>query len=326
MASDAATKAPAATAEATSETRSKKREIPPSDFMDMNTIDLFEAIASGQLGPSEVAPDLHPHEPRHTQDSTDTAKESQNGGVKVKRRKRSRSRSRDAAASIHPLSIVSVFSNLVIVEDSLRKRYMKLQKSRRNYLIFFYFMVALACYLTYVNIYAPSMYRWIRFLETMINIADYISLGLFYLTGLYQKTFVIAPRFIHEANKGLKQLNVRLVKVPPTWKERLWRFVDPVYTIHHGRLVQLVLVPRAFSAHFVEIWELYRREFWDKERRRQLKRGKQLPVRRKRRHPRSAFSSQSLSKEEIANELHAQQLESPPSIERKSEVSSSLHI
>lgn len=275
-----------------------------NSIMDINTIDLFEAIASGQLGPSEVAPDLHPHEPRNSNDTAET----EHTGTKLKRRKRSRSRSRDAAASIHPLSVVSVFSNLMIVEDTLRKRYIELEKSRRNHAVFFYFMVGLACFLTYVNLVTPSLYRWIRFLEVMLNITMYISLGLFYLTGLYSKTFVIAPRFIPDANKGLRGLNVRLVKVPPTWRERFWRIIDPVHMDRYGRLVQLVLVPRAFSAHFVELWELYRREFWEKERRRQLKKAKQPGARRKRKSPRPGFSSFSHSKEEL-NELHVQQLE-----------------
>ncbi|PRT56638.1 Sporulation-specific protein SPO7 [Wickerhamiella sorbophila] len=276
-----------------------------STIMDMNMIDLFEAIASGQLGPSEVAPDLHPHEPRHLKDATESEQAS---GTRVKRRKRSRSRSRDAAASIHPLSVVSVFSNLMIVEDTLRKRYVDLEKSRRNHAGFFYFMVGLACLLTYVNLVTPSPYRWIRFLEVMLNITIYISLGLFYLTGLYGKTFVVAPRFIHDTNKGLRGLNVRLVKVPPTWRERFWRIIDPVYVVRYGRLVQLVLVPRAFSAHFVELWELYRREFWEKERRRQLKKAKQSGARRKRKSPRPRLSSFSNPTGEL-DDLHVQQLE-----------------
>ncbi|KAA8914576.1 hypothetical protein TRICI_002864 [Trichomonascus ciferrii] len=98
-------------------------------------------------------------------------------------------------------------------------------------------------------------------------------MGLFYLTGLYSKTFVEYPRFIHSTNRGLRGFNIKLVKLQKSWRERLvglcW---DPSYSDRPGRLVKIVLSTRMFTPETIEGWEIYRQEYWERELDRAVKR------------------------------------------------------
>ena len=107
-------------------------------------------------------------------------------------------------------------------------------------------------------------------------------------------------RFFSSANKGLKQLNLRLVRVHSSWDEHVTDFIrvvtneiaklniwilENVFRLSGGNPivrfwvnvtirsqprigavdVKLVLNPRAFSAEVREGWEIYRDEFWARE-------------------------------------------------------------
>jgi Spo7-like protein len=171
----------------------------------------------------------------------------------------------------HPLQ---TFRNLLIMEQSLRQQYVAMAVSRRKHVLFFSFLILSSLYFGYAMFINPSIYRLVNFFDQLMFMASIVILGLFYLTGLYTKAFVYSPRFIHNANKGLRPFNVKLVRVPRTWKEYtislLW---DPRYASAQGRLVKLILSARAFNPEIVEGWEIYRNEYWEREniRKRRLK-------------------------------------------------------
>lgn len=172
-----------------------------------------------------------------------------------------------APLSLETKDASQVYSNLIILEESFRTQFLELQKSRRSLIIFFWLILACSFYLTYSLWFNPSVYKGIFLLQSVCTLACYIALGLFYLSGMYTKVFVTAPRFINDANRGLRDLNFKLVKSPRTWNESLHHIVRPTYMQHPGRLLQIVLSPRAFPSFFIEGWETYRMEFWEREER-----------------------------------------------------------
>lgn len=138
-----------------------------------------------------------------------------------------------------------------------------------------------------------------------------ITVVLFHISGQYKRTIVIPRRFFTSTNKGIRQFNVKLVKVQSTWDEKYTdsvRFVSR--TIAYGNIyclkrfvwlkddntivkfwksvtiqsqprigavdVKLVLNPRAFSAEIREGWEIYRDEFWAREGARRRKQADEL--------------------------------------------------
>lgn len=202
--------------------------------------------------------------------------------VKPKRRKKSslslegHSRSSSSVSAVlaretipprHPLN---TFKNLIVMEESLRQQYIAMAISRKKHVLFFSFLVLSSTYFGYAMFINPSIYRLVNFFDQLMFMASIVILGLFYLTGLYTKAFVYSPRFIHNANKGLRPFNVKLVRVPRTWKEYLISVVwDPGFVCAHGRLVKIILSARAFSPEIVEGWEIYRNEYWERENTRQ---------------------------------------------------------
>lgn len=166
-----------------------------------------------------------------------------------------------------------IFSTLMIMEESLRRQYVELAVSRRRHVLFFFGLVIAAVYYSYAVFVAPSMYWVLNVVDRLLVFTCYITLGLFYLTGLYRRAFVVAPRFVSDANKGLRLFNVKLVRVPPTWGEAIIRATwSPVYARRPEDIVKLVLSTRAFSADTIEAWEVYRQEYFDKERERAQRR------------------------------------------------------
>jgi hypothetical protein len=166
-----------------------------------------------------------------------------------------------------------IFSTLIVMEESLRRQYIELSISRRRHVLFFSVLVLAAVYFSYGVFVSPSMYWVINIVDRLMAFTCYITLGLFYLTGLYHKAFVVAPRFILDANKGLRLFNVKLVRVPTTWRETIGRTVwSPVYSQQPENIVKLVLSTRAFSPDTIEAWEIYRQDYFDRERERALRR------------------------------------------------------
>jgi hypothetical protein len=193
-----------------------------------------------------------------------------------RRRKSSSARSIGSQSeSIPPSSPAQVFRNLLISEESFREQYIILAKSRRKHIIFFSILVGSMTYFTYSVFVDPSIYRAINFFDRLMFMVSGITLGLFYLTGLYNNAFLYSPKFIHNANKGIRTLNIKIVKIPPTWKESILRLVwDPVYCSQQGQLIKIVLSSRVFTTDTIDAWEIYRQDYWLRENERVRRVGK----------------------------------------------------
>lgn len=94
-----------------------------------------------------------------------------------------------------------------------------------------------------------------------------MTLVLFFLTGEYTRTISRPRKFLATSNKGIRQLNVRLVKVKAPLLDQLQEYFRFRMTkCHHGvDHIRLVLNPRVFSTAIREQWELYRNQFWNLE-------------------------------------------------------------
>lgn len=219
-----------------------------------------------------------------------------------RRRSNSRTSSDKNVKSSSDISSASkIFRNLLILEDDLRNQARK-QKILKWEFTFFLSSLAgvagFAFYELYVNTEGvPGLYRFmLQFLLLFIA----ITVALFHLGGEYRRTIIIPRRFFTSTNKGIRQFNLKLVKVHSSWNERftdLVRFIShhTAYTniyiltktlrLSNGNAlvtfwksvtirsqprigavdVKLVLNPRAFSAEVREGWEIYRDEFWARE-------------------------------------------------------------
>lgn len=166
-------------------------------------------------------------------------------------------------APYHP---ANVYRNLLIMEESLRTEYVQLRFTRRIYTIFFLCLIAGTVVLSYYVFLNPSIYRGVHFFNRLGLMILLVTIVLFYISGSYSTTLVHSRRFIHNTNKGLHTFNVKLVKIPPTWLESLVDLVwAPAYASRPGRVVKLVLSPRAFNPDTIEGWEIYRQEYWNRE-------------------------------------------------------------
>lgn len=163
----------------------------------------------------------------------------------------------------HP---ANVFRNLLIMEESLRVEYVQIRYTRRKYTLFVVLLIASTLYFAYTVFIDPSIYRVIHFFNRLFLMISLVTIVLFYISGSYTKTLVHSRKFIHNTNKGLREFNVKLVKIPPAWMESLIDVLwSPAYSNRPGRVVKIVLSPRAFNPDTVEGWEIYRQEYWNRE-------------------------------------------------------------
>lgn len=219
-------------------------------------------------------------------------------------RKRSASRTSSGknprqSSNISPASMI--FRNLLIIEDDLRQQARQQKYLKWQYTSFLSTLAGVEGFATYELFLIESgikgFYRVaLQFTWCFIM----ITLFFFYISGQYKRTMVLPRRFFNSTNKGLRQFNVRLVKVQPSYDELLTDFIrfisktiaqsnvsflskvmkiDEANTIIQfwksvviqsqprvGAVdVRLVLSPRAFSAEVREGWEIYRDEFWARE-------------------------------------------------------------
>ena len=65
-----------------------------------------------------------------------------------------------------------------------------------------------------------SGYLTMNIIYRIVSIITGMTLLLFYLTGEYTRTISRPRKFLTTANKGIRQLNVRLVKVKVSYRER----------------------------------------------------------------------------------------------------------
>ncbi|TID29832.1 hypothetical protein CANINC_001581 [Pichia inconspicua] len=125
-----------------------------------------------------------------------------------------------------------------------------------------------------------SGYVFVNIVIRIISIITGMTLLLFFVTGEYTRTISRPRKFLNAANKGIRQLNVKLVKVKLTWKESIMQYITQFNIwkkrgVEHIRKngvdhIKLVLNPRVFSTATREQWELYRNQFWSLEEIRRL--------------------------------------------------------
>lgn len=195
-----------------------------------------------------------------------------------------------------------IFRNLLILEESLRQQTIQQRKLRRKYLTFLSFLCSLIAAISH-HLYFNEHLGTSRVVLQLILLALCVTLLLYHLSGEYQKTIVLPRKFLSSTNKGLRQLNVRLVKIKNTFADSTadltrefglflctmglkfvhtafpWTIQNPNSKLEVWLVsaqlhcqprfglndVKLVLMPRSFSTDIREGWELYRNEFWINE-------------------------------------------------------------
>lgn len=215
-----------------------------------------------------------------------------------RRRSSSRASSKNLKSSeISPISMV--FRNLLILEDGLRIQSKEQRMLKWQFTLFLAGMAGIAAF-SFYELYFSSedvtgLYRMgLQFLMIFIS----VTIALFHLSGEYKRTMIIPRRFFVNANKGMRQFNLKLVKVKSTWLQKyidtirmivrriaksnmsllktigaqntaLYLFWSSLSIRCQPRLgavdVKLVLNAKAFSAEIREGWEIYRDEFWKRE-------------------------------------------------------------
>lgn len=214
---------------------------------------------------------------------------------------RSRSEYQGSGYTLTPTT-GKIFRNLLILEESLRQQVIQQRTLRRKYLTFLATLCSLIASISH-HLYFNEQLGPSRVALQLVVLALVVTLLLYHLSGEYQKTIVLPRKFLSLTNKGLRQLNVRLVKIKTsfahTWADLVREFglflcimaLSILHTlvpstIHNPRSklevwlvsaqlrcqprfglndVKIVLFPRSFSTDIREGWELYRNEFWINE-------------------------------------------------------------
>lgn len=227
-----------------------------------------------------------------------------NGGTGQTARKRSNSRTssgRNVKSSNDISSASKIFRNLLILEDDLRKQAHKQKVLRWQFTIFLSSLMGVAGFAFYQLYFTGESARGLhRYALQFVLLFIGVTVALFHLGGEYRRTIVIPRKFFTSTNKGIRQFNIKLVKVHSTWNEKFTDFVrftsrnvarlnisilTGVCRLHESNAlvafwtsvtvrsqprigavdVKLVLNPRSFSAEVREGWEIYRDEFWARE-------------------------------------------------------------
>lgn len=198
-----------------------------------------------------------------------------------------------------------IFRNLLILEESLREQVIQQRALRRKYLTFLSILCSLIASIShhlYFNndVNSSSNGGPIRVILQIFLLSLIVTLMLYHLSGEYQKTIVLPRKFLSSTNKGLRQLNVRLVKIKTPWTDSIIDLIrefvlllatmclDSLHKVYPSikgnkdskvevflvscqlqcqpRIgvtdVKLVLNARVFNTDVREGWELYRSEFW----------------------------------------------------------------
>lgn len=239
-------------------------------------------------------------------------------------RKRSNSRTSSGTRTVRNSAKISpaskIFRNLLILEDDLRRQAREQKRLRWQYTSFYSILMGIAGFVVYELYFTTDfvppeqIYHWpgthqnnrnnngkslYLFMLQLTLVFVISTVFLFYISGQYRRTIILPRRFFNSTNKGIKEFNLRLVKVHSSWDEKftdLVRFISEnvaliqLWILHRifksndnaviqfwnnvkirsqpriGAVdVKLVLNPRAFSAEVREGWEIYRDEFWARE-------------------------------------------------------------
>ncbi|RCK54689.1 Sporulation-specific protein SPO7 [Candida viswanathii] len=197
-----------------------------------------------------------------------------------------------------------VFRNLLILEESLRQQVIQQRAMRRKYLTFLSILCSIIAALSHhLFIMDNTPTGTLRVILQFCLVATITTLLLYHLSGEYQKTIVLPRKFLSLTNQGIRQLNVRLVKIKTPFVDKVTDFIREILLgiisfnlkVFHKlspnsiqnknskievflvtcqsqcqpRIgvtdVKLVLNARMFSTDIREGWEMYRSEFWVNE-------------------------------------------------------------
>lgn len=197
-----------------------------------------------------------------------------------------------------------IFRNLLILEESLRQQSQDQRSLRRKFTAFLAILTGLAGFAFYSLYFTDS--KPSPFIKVILQFMFFfilVTIVLFNLSGEYRRTIIIPRRFFTSTNKGLRQLNLRIVKVKTPigdkfidwtraammsivqFNQEIFEITGPFKSTKLGEWikktlrtweiraqprvgatdVKLVLNPRAFNSEIREAWELYRDEFWSRE-------------------------------------------------------------
>ena len=243
---------------------------------------------------------------------------------RTKRRKLNRSDMSTLGSGYSSVSAAGkIFRNLLILEELLREQVVEQRALRRKYLTFLAvlcLLMALLSHHLYFTDAENAAKGTTRAILQLILVALLVTLMLYHLLGEYQKTIVLPRKFMSSTNKGLRQLNVRLMKIKTPWSDQVpdllreifLTFITYVLKVFHTispssaenrnlkievflvscqaqcqpRIgvtgVKLVLNSRVFNTDIREGWEIYRNEFWINEGMRRRKRLLEFTEKKKR--------------------------------------------
>ncbi|CAZ84116.1 unnamed protein product [Tuber melanosporum] len=121
-----------------------------------------------------------------------------------------------------PCSPPQVYLNLLILEASLRSQYLHhLARRRKSTLFLLLLSLWLGFFFYRLFLLARSPYYYLSLLERIGFGGGVVTAFLYYATGLYHRSIVEPRRFVYLANRGLRGFNVKLVKIPLSYKEWL---------------------------------------------------------------------------------------------------------
>ena len=216
-----------------------------------------------------------------------------------------------------PSSPPQIYLNLLILEASLRAQYLTLRARRRQHTFFLLLLSLWIGYFFYALFMRPredgkglggSVYWVVEMAEKVALMGGVVTAILVWGTGQWERGIRWPRRWIGIANRGLRNVNSKLIVVKgPWWRELLSALVflfpysslfssaessyQYVGHLSHpataarrdkdaqpveedlspgGDHVKLLLLPKPFSPEFRENWELYRTEYWDRENERRL--------------------------------------------------------
>jgi hypothetical protein len=235
-------------------------------------------------------------------------KRRQKGNSSRRRRSESEKSGRSIRSSSGQRDRVSqrtkIFRNLLILEESLRQQSNEQKALRRKFTAFLAALAGMEGFTIYLLYFIESGLS--QFMQYVLKFSAFfilVTLVLFHLSGEYRRTIVIPRRFFNSTNKGLRQLNLRLVKVDTSFSDKFIDFTRYLLrTLHYCSIsifeltgplqntclgvrvkqtlknielraqpriaatdLKLILNPRSFNAEIRESWELYRDEFWARE-------------------------------------------------------------
>ncbi|KAF8544850.1 Spo7-like protein-domain-containing protein [Trichophaea hybrida] len=119
-----------------------------------------------------------------------------------------------------PSSPSQIYLNLLILEASLRSQYLHHLGRRRKFTFFLIVLCLWTAFFFYrFFVLGGSPYYYVSLFEKLGLGGGVVTGVLYYATGLYHSTIVEPRQFVSITNRGLRGFNVKLVKIPLSYRE-----------------------------------------------------------------------------------------------------------